>query len=230
MISSGTYTFQPQAGEVFLAALAMCGVRRPSVTNEHLVDATFHANMLMVDLSNRNPWQFALETQPQVLTAGVASYSLTNRTIAIAVAYIETTSGTTTTARVLGPISASEYAAIPNKGSRGFPSTYWFNLQTSQPTITLYLTPDSANTYTLQLQTFRQLQDISPASGQTLDAPYRFLDAFTVGLAARLALIYAPDKAANYDALYERRLGITGAQDQERVAIYITPGLGSYFR
>lgn len=229
MTSSGTYVFAPSAGEAFLAALSMCGIRRTEVGMEHLVDATFQANMQMVDFSNKNPNQFALETQTVPLVASTATYSLSARTISIAVAYIETTSGTTTTARVLGAISASEYAAIPNKAQEGFPNSYWMNLQPT-PTITLYTTPDSALTYTLKLQTFRQMQDIAPASGETLDAPYRFLDAFTTGLAARLAAIYAPDRAAGLKALFDERFTLAAAQDQERVPIYITPGLSGYFR
>lgn len=230
MTTSGTYTFNPGAGEVFLAALSMCGIRRVDVTTEHLVDAKFHANLLMGDFSNRNPNQWALETQSQVLTVGIPTYTLTNRTIAIAVAYIETTTGGITTARVLGPLSASEYASIPNKASQGFPSSYWVNLQTPNPVISLYLTPDATFTYTLQLQTFRQMQDVDPANGQTLDTPYRFLDAFTTGLAARLALIYAPDRAPGLTQLYEQRFTLAAAQDMERVPYYITPGLSGYFR
>lgn len=229
MTSSGTYAYNPGAGEVILGALSMCGIRRATVTNEHLVDATFQANLLMADFSNRNPNQWALESQTQVLASGTAVYTLAARTIAIAVAYIETTSGSTTTARVLGAISASEYAAIPNKGQQGFPNAYWFSL-TTPPAITLYFVPDAALTYTLQLQTFRQMQDVNPGNGQTLDTPYRFLDAFTTGLAARLAINYAPERAPGLKALFDERFGLAAAQDQERVAIYVTPGLQGYFR
>ncbi len=230
MTSSGTYTFNPGAGEIFLAALSMCGIRRTDITTEHLVDATFQANLQMGDLSNRNPNQWALETQSVALVSGAPTYNLATRTVLVAVAYIETTAGTVTTARVLGPISASEYAAIPNKAQQGFPNAYWVNLLTPTPTITLYFTPDSAYTYTLKLQTFRQMQDVNPASGETIDVPYRFLDAFVTGLAFRLAGIYAPERALGLKQLYDERFGLAAAEDQERVALYITPGISGYFR
>lgn len=229
MTTSGTYAFAPTAGEAFLAAFSMCGIRRTEITLEHLTDATFQANMQMVDFSNKNPHQFTLETQSVPLTASTATYSLSARTIALGAAYIETTSGTVTTARVLAPMSAYEYGSIPNKDNEGFPSSYWLNLLTPTPQISLYLTPDDSLTYTLKLQTFRQLQDIDPASGETLDAPYRFLDAFTTGLAARLAVNYAPDRMANLKTLFEERFDLAAAQDQERVNTYITPGLSGYF-
>lgn len=190
--------------------------------------------MIMVDFSNRNPNQWALETQTIALATGLNSYNLTSRTIAIATAYISITVGSDTTDRVISAMSAAEYAAIPNKAQQGFPNSYWVNLQTPIPTIKLYFTPDSAHTYTLNLVTFRQMQDVVPVNGQTLDAPYRFLDAFHIGLAARLSLIYPDSKRPNLpqqlDALYEKRLLLASATDQEDVNIYVTPGLQGYFR
>ena len=234
MTTSGTYAYNPVAADVFAAAFSMCGVRRPELTVEHIADAGFQANMVMVDFSNRNPNQWALETQPVSLTAGNNTYSLTNRTIAIAAAYISISVGGTTNDRLMAPMSATEYAAIPIKSQQGFPNSYWLNLSTPTPTIHIYYTPDSAYTYTLNLTTFRQMQDIAAANGQTLDAPYRFLDAFTTGLAARLAINYPdikrPTLAKDLDMLYERRLITAASQDQEDVNLYMVPGLYGYFR
>jgi hypothetical protein len=78
------------------------------------------------------------------------------------------------------------------------------------------------------------MQDIAPANGQTLDAPYRFLDAFTTGLAARLAINYPDQKRPmlpkDLEMLYEKRAGSAAAQDQEDVNLYVVPGLYGYFR
>lgn len=234
MTTSGTYAFNPVAGEVFAAAFGMCGVRRTEITTQHLADANYHANMVMVDFSNRNPNQWALEIQQVPLVATVNTYNLTNRTIAIAAAYVSTTVGGTVNDRIISSMSAAEYAAIPIKSQQGFPNSYWLNLANPIPTIHIYYTPDAAFTYTLNLTTFRQMQDLSPANGQTLDAPYRFLDAFTTGLAARLATVYPDPKRPNlpkdYEALYERRMQLASGTDQENVNLYITPGLQGYFR
>jgi hypothetical protein len=131
-------------------------------------------------------------------------------------------------------MSATEYAAIPNKSQTGFPNAYWLNLAVPAPTITLYYPPDTNYTYTLNLTTFRQVQDVNPANGQTLDAPYRFIDAFTYGLAARLA-VFHPDKsrpnlADSLEAQYEKKLILASETDQENVNMYVVPGLQGYFR
>jgi hypothetical protein len=234
MTTSGTYVYNPAVADVFAAAFSMCGVRRPELTVEHIADAGFQANMVMVDFSNRNPNQWALEVQQVPLVAGTNTYSLTNRTIAIAAAYISITIGGTINDRLMAPMSATEYAAIPIKAQQGFPNSYWFNLANPIPQLHLYYTPDSAYTYTLNLTTFRQMQDVVSPNGQTLDAPYRFLDAFTTGLAARLALNYPdqrrPTLSKDLEILYEKRSVIAASQDQEDVNIYVVPGLYSYFR
>jgi hypothetical protein len=234
MSSSGTYAYNPAAADIFAAAFGMCGIRRTEITTQHVTDAAYHGNMVMVDFSNRNPNQWALETQTSVLTAGVSAYMLNNRTIAIASAYISTGSGSNINDRVISSMSATEYAAIPVKSQQGFPNSYWLNLANPNPLINIYYTPDLAFQYTLNLTTFRQMQDLNPANGQTLDAPYRFLDAFTTGLASRIAIAYPDPKRPNLqkdlEALYERRMTLASATDQENVNIYVTPGLQGYFR
>lgn len=229
MTSTSTYAFNPSASDVVLNAFANIQIRRTELTTQHLADAAFQANLLMVDISNRSPNRFCLETQTQVLTPGTAVYTLTNRTLAIALASISTTSGSVTTERVIGPISSTEYAAIPVKAQQAPPTTFMFSLLTT-PTITLWPTPDSATTYTLTMTTFRQLQDVDLASGTTLDSPYRFLDSITTGLASRLALMYRPESFDRLNVLYETRFKLAASTDQEDVNLYVTPGLGSYFR
>lgn len=226
--SSGTYTFAPAASDIVLLAFARCGLRRSQLQSEHFMDAGLECNLLMGDITNRSPNRWTMETQSIPLLAGIPAYPLPNRTIAIAIAYITTLDAAgATNDRTLSPISGVDYGAVPNKGQQGFPSSYWFNLLPS-PTITLWEVPDQSGLYTLNMQTFRQNQDVDLANGQTLDIVYRFLDAFATGLAARLAEIYAPAKADRLYSLYEKRFDLAAQQDQEDTPLYIMPGLSGY--
>ena len=235
MTTSGTYAWNPSAGDLLMNAYAQCLVPRTALTPEHWVNAGMAFNLLMVDLSNRNPHQWALETVSQALSASTAEYTLANRVLAIAIAYIDTADEKS---RVIGPISATEYGAIPDKTTEGPPTSYWFNLQAAAPVITLYPVPDEDSTYTLKLMAFRQLQDVAVSAGQTPDAPYRYLDAITTGLASRLAEIY-PDalvKAKGQGSIdrlhaqYEAKYNLAARRDQENTPLFVTPGLSSYFR
>lgn len=228
MATSGTFNFQPSAADCVLNAFARLQIRATELTQQHLSDASNEANLLQVEFANRQPNLWTSELYTVTLSASTATYSLPARLIAITAAYISTTSGSTTTDTIISPVSASEYAAYPVKATTGVPNVYWYNRQ-STPAITFYPVPDSATTYTLALRVLAQQEDVSMASGTTLDLPYRWLDAFTAGLAARLAQIYKPELADRLDARAERAWKIAAQEDQEDIPLTIAPATGGYY-
>lgn len=236
MTTSGTYVYNPSAAHIVTSAFGMIQIRRPELGTAHLLDAATALNMLMVDFSNRNPHRWAMETQSQILTVGTSLYTLTGRTLAVALATITQNN----LDRVIGPMSATDYAALPNKAQAGPPTSFFFNLQIV-PTLTIWPVPDStylATTATLNLTTFRQMQDVDLSGGQTVDSPYRFLDAITTGLAFRLGHIYpdalikakGPSALADLEQLYEKRMLIACSRDRQRTPLFLTPGLSGYYR
>ena len=205
------------------------------LTQEHLEDAAMQANLLNVEFSNRNPNGWAIETQEIALTPDVATYNLASRTVCVTIAYIRTTTNGVVNDRVIGPLSKTDYASLPQKDQAAPPVSYFFSLLHPTPTITFWPVPDVVDTYTAEVQTFRQMQDVVIAGGVTLDSPYRFLDAFTTGLAARLALMYpehlpSPNRPQELQALYEGRFTLAAQRDQESVPMIIRPMMGSYYR
>jgi hypothetical protein len=229
MTTSSTYAWSPQVGDLVLQAFSRCGIRGPELTQQHLADAAIEVNLLNVQFTNRLPMQYALETPTISLVQGTRTYALPNRTAAIGVVYITFQYGTDYPVdRPLSPLSAADYASMPNKLVQGQPSAFWLQLLPI-PQITIWPVPDGNGPYTLQVQSFRQQQDISLAGGQTIDAPYRFLDAFTAGLAARLARNWAPALYALRKADFEESWGECTQRDQEDVPLVIAPGLQSYY-
>lgn len=235
MTTTGTYIFAPSAGDLILNAFGMIQIRRPQITQEHLLDAFMCASMTMVDFSNRNPNRWAMETQDIALTQGVPTYSLTTRTLAIALAYIDTTSGSTVQSRVIGPLSATDYSSMPVKLQQGAPTSFFFNLLTPTPAVSVWPCPDANGPYLLRLQTFRQMQDVQLAGGLGIDTPFRFLDAALHGIASRLAVYYPPKDpramgAAELDTAYQSKFNLAASRDQESTPMYIRPQTGGYFR
>lgn len=235
MATSGTYAFNPSAGDIVLNAFGMIQLRRWELTTQHLTDAAFHANMLMVDISNRNPNRWVMETQEIALSSGTPTYNLADRTVAVSIVTIRQTINSVSSDRVIGPLSAADYEALPNKAQLAAPTSYFFSLLTPTPTISLWPTPNATSTYTARVQTFRQLQDVVLAGGVTMDSPYRFLDAITTGMAARLAVVYPeklpyPEKAKELDAAYQSRFLLAAAQDQESTPMYVQPLMRGYYR
>lgn len=229
MVSSGSYSFSLSNADIVTGAFDRIGVRRTSLLTEHLVSGYRQANLALVKLSNLQPNLWTEETQEVALVEGTATYTLEARTIMVLIATNRTGTGTTQNDRVLGPLSAIEYQSIPNKSQQGVPSVYWFNRQII-PQITLWYVPDNSSTYTLRLQTVRQVQDANLPGGETPDLPYRWLDWFEAEVALRLARIWKPEleQARKQDAA--EALQIAATQDVENVAMAIVPGLSGYYR
>lgn len=230
MTATSTYNFNPAASNLTLVAFGRIGIRRAEITSQHMADADNEANLLQTEMSNKNPNMWRSELYTQTLTAGTATYTLPNRLIAMQAAYITTTTGGTSFDRIIWPLSAYEYAALPNKTVQAPPTTYWYNRQIT-PTITLWQVPDSSATYVLNLRICSQIQDASQANGTTLDMPYRFLDVYVAGLAHRLSRIYAPDKEQMREQDYLKAWANAAAQDtDDQVSIYVMPATQSYWR
>lgn len=229
MATTGLFTYNPSAADFVLNAFARIQIRGPELTQHHLQDAYNEANLLQVEFANRQPNLWTSELYTATLVDGTATYTLPVRAISILAAYVSTTSGSTTTDTILTPISTTDYAAIPVKANEGAPSQFWYNRQLT-PQITLYPTPDGATTYTLNLRMLAQMEDVSLSSGTTLDLPYRWMDAFTSALAARLAQIYKPELADRLDTRAERAWMIAAKEDQEDVPMTIAPEIGIYWR
>lgn len=228
MTSSGTFSFQPSIGELVLYAYGLCGIRRPQLAQEHMVDARMAANLMLAQFSNTGPnlWTVDLQTIP--LVEGQSTYAVDPATVMILDAYIET--GTNPPIdRIIMPISRTEYASFPNKTTVGFPTVYWYDRLISQ-TITLWQPPDSNTTYTLNFYRYRQVQDANLQSGQTVEVPYLWLDAFANGLAWRLSRSWAPQLTAMLKVDAQESWQTAATQNTENVPMHISPGCSSYYR
>jgi hypothetical protein len=133
---------------------------------------------------------------------------------------------------VITPISRTDYAVQPNKAQQARPTTVWWNRQIHS-TVTLWPVPDQNGPYVLFYYAMVQMDGAALAGGADLDIPYRFLEAFTAGLAAKLARKYPPPPPNTIaDLLTEAQLAWAAAseQDVERAPLYIAPTLSGYFR
>ena len=76
----------------------------------------------------------------------------------------------------------------------------------------------------------RQLQDADLSNGQTVEIPYLWLEAFAYGLAARLAVIWSPEKAVLLKPMADESYQIAADQNVESAQQYISPQISGYFR
>lgn len=232
MATSGTYTFNPSLGEITLYAYNLIGVRNTALLQEHMEAARMAANMLCSNWSNRgvNLWAVDLVTVP--LVQGQKTYNVDLNTVMILDAYMETDNGSSQPIdRIIMPVSRTEYASYPNKDQQGFTTTFWFDrLISPNPTITLWPVPDGSSAQYLKYYRVRQLQDAAISNATQVEIPYLWMDAFAYGLAARLAVIWAPDKLQLLKPLADEAYQVAAEQNVEQAQQYISPQISGYYR
>jgi hypothetical protein len=230
MTTSGTYTFNPSLGELVIYAFNLCGLRGTSVLQEHMQSARMASNMLLSRWANQgvNLWKVDLVTVP--LVTGQATYTVDANTVVMLDAYVTNDQTGENIDRIIMPVSRTEYASYPNKEQQGFPTVFWFDRLLS-PTVTLWPVPNVDNgPSTLSYYRVTQIQDSNLSSGQTVDIPYLWMEAFAYGLATRLSQIWAPDKLALLKPFADEAYAIAAEQNIETAQQYISPMISGYFR
>jgi hypothetical protein len=164
--------------------------------------------------------------------AGQSTYSVDLNTVMILDAYMQVDNGGgQLTDRIIMPVSRTEYASYPNKEQQGFTTTFWFDrLISPNPTVTLWPVPDGSSAQSLKYYRVRQVQDAVLQNGTQVEIPYLWMDAFAYGLAARLAVIWAPDKMQMLKPLADEAYNIAAEQNIEQAQQYISPQIAGYFR
>jgi len=230
MTTSGTYSYNPSIGETILYSFNLCQIRSTSIAQEHLNSARQAMNMMLSRWSNMGVNLWKVDTVTITLQAGVSTYSVPADTVMILDMYARTPSGTTNTDRIMMPVSRTEYASYPNKLQQGFPTVFWFDRLIS-PTVTIWPIPDgSGNPTTITYYRVTQVQDANLPGGETIDVPYRWLDAFANGLAYYLARIWQPQLVGQLKQEADEAYMIAANQDTENVSVFISPMIGGYFR
>ena len=230
MTTSGTTAYNPSLGELTLYAFNLCGVRNTALAQEHMQSARTAANLMLSSWSNKgvNLWKVDLVTVN--LVTGTSTYAVDSSTVMILDAYVTNTGNGQNIDRIILPVSRTEYASYPNKQQQGFPTIYWFDRLIS-PTITIWPVPNTSNgPATLSYYRVTQVQDSNFTGGQTIDIPYRWLEAFAMGLASRLAMVWQPALVQMLKPAADEAYNIAAQQDTEWTQIFISPQVSSYFR
>lgn len=232
MTTSGTYTFASSAASgLTLVAFSRIGIRRTEITAQHLSDAASEANLLQTALAAQQPLLWRSGTTTISLIQGTSEYNLPSTLVAVQDVFLTTVSGSTSTDRMMFPISLYEYDAQPNKTTQAPPTTYLIQKILPTPKITFWQVPDGNATYTATVRHLSQSQDVSQVGGATLDMPFTYIDVYVSGLAYRLSRIYAPDKEQMRKQDYLEALDAAQKTDtQDSTSLYISPAFAGYWR
>jgi hypothetical protein len=224
MALSGTTAFNMDLTELVEEAFERCGAEMR--TGYDLRTARRSLNLLFADWANRgiNMWTF--EQGAITLIPGQATYNLPADTVDLMEHVIRTGAGSASTQADLNitRISVSTYATIPNKLQQARPIQVWIERLQSAPRITVWPVPDNTATYTFVYWRLKRIDDAGNGVN-TMDVPFRFLNAMVAGLAYYLAL-KIPNGAQRLDVLkaqYDEAWDLASSEDREKAAVRFVP-------
>ncbi len=138
---------------------------------------------------------------------------------------------------ILYPLSRTEYASQPDKGPNNNtfrPTVFWFQ-RLKNPVVSFWNPPDNNGPYIFSIYAMIQPEDAVLEGGTGVDLPYRYLEAFSAGLAAKLSRKWPPNPSTGVtvkDLKDEATEALQAAlaEDIERTPLFISPGLSSFYR
>lgn len=220
MTASGTYNFSPEVAEVVDESFERAGVDPETLTARHLRSARRSMNFIFSDWANEGIKLWQIEQETLTLVQGTATYNTPSDTIGLLEVFVRRDGIDT----IVEPMARDEHAAVPNKTTQGMISQYYFDRQSPVPTITLWQVPENA-TDVVHYYRWRQMQDVGSPSN-TADVPYRWLEALTAELAARLSGKYNPEREGNLTVKADEAFRKAKIEDRQRTPTFLRVSYG----
>ncbi len=137
--------------------------------------------------------------------------------------------GALSTDLIMTPISRDDYAALPLKSQPGRPTSFWYDRRVAQ-TVTVWPVPPSGSNYGFVAFRTRRVMDANPQSGETLDVPFRFYNAFVAELTAACAEKWKPEMFQQKALLAAAAWDRASSEDREKVTSSIVPNFEGFYR
>jgi len=157
---------------------------------------------------------------------GTATYTLPADTVDLLEHVVRTGAGSASTQAdlTITRISVSTYATIPNKLQQARPIQVWVERLTSAPRITVWPVPDNSQPYTFVYWRLRRIEDAGNGVN-TMDVPFRFLNAMVAGLAYYLALKVpgGTERLMILKQQYDEAWDLASSEDREKAAVRFVP-------
>jgi hypothetical protein len=211
--TSGSHSICPRVHEILDEAFEIAGMDPSAIGTGHITSSFRSLKfMLNSEWSTIGIRQWMVQQGTQAMSVGLDSFTLPTGAIDV-MGMVLRRNGRDTE---MYQISRDEYLKIVDKNLQGRPDRYFVDRQASGVTVKFWQLGENT-TDIIVYDYLRQIEDAG-ALRNSLQIPPIALNAMVLGLAFRLALKFAPERAAAIGALYRgpdpNRIG--GALDQLR--------------
>src|SRR3990167_4265888 len=218
MSTSGTSSFAPTVDDFVAESFERTGIDPAELTVRHLRSARRSLNLMFSEWPAKGVKLWAVDQVTLDMIDGTATYDTATGTICILDAVLRRSSVDTP----MFPMSRSEYAVIPSKTTEGLPSRFYLDRAITTPTITVWPVPENSTDDMLYWRV-RRIEDVGNPSN-TLDVASRWFEPVASGLAAKLAVKFAPDRLDRLKALAGEAFVNAYREDRERTDTQFTMG------
>ena len=230
MATSGTHTFNLDLSDIMEEAYDLAGVELRS--GYSYMGAKRASNLIFLEWQNKGLNLWTIEQGTVNLTAGTNTYSLDSSAIEVVDAFIRTNASDVNKQfdQRLNRISRTEYNHQANKLNQAKPTQFFIDKNRGTIQITLWSTPDDADTYTLVYDYIQKIEDAGTVASNNADVPARYLPCLTYALAYNLACKYpetqqrVPMIKQRYDELWNE----VSDADRERASVRFVPDIATY--
>lgn len=223
-----SFGYNTQNDDLILEAFERIGRDGSTISLVQTASAIRSLNLMFTEWANKGPNLFATDPLDFPILAGIFSYNIPQDTADVLQVVVQQVIGTPVQDLTIARISRSEYFALPNKTQTGERPTQYYLERTAIPVMYLWPVPQTSG-FTLKYYRMRMLQNVG-ALTDTPDVANRWLEAICAGLAARLAVKYAPDRLAVLQPMADKAYMTAADEDTERVPLRIVPDFSDYYR
>lgn len=188
----------PDIAEVFDEAFERAGIAATAIGQDH-IDSALRSMKLLLN----SEWQavgirqWMIERVTLTLTVNVNTFDLPAGGIDIVSSVLRRDSRDTACTR----ISRNDYLQIPDKSQTGRPDRFYVDRRYDKASVYLWRTPENS-TDQLVYDMFKMASQPGTTIANTLQMPPHVLEAFHMGLAAKLALKFNAQRFALLQNLY----------------------------
>ena len=226
-ISANHSFFAPDIAMMMDEAFERCGIAPEAIGQSH-IDSAIRSMTLMLnsEWSTLGMRQWMIQYTTYTTTTGLNNFLLPVGAIDVFDMVLQRQGNDTPVNRM----SRAEYLEIPRKTQTGRPDRWFVDRQYNGCTVYLWRTPENS-TDILKYYYFQQMAQPGQMSN-TLQMPPHVLEAFMSGMAAKLALKFAPQKFQLLNGIYmgpqqdpmnpKGMLGAALMEDRDRSDVQLT--------
>lgn len=222
MSTTGTYLADPTLAEYADEAFERAGVSASAINGEHIRSFRRSVGLVFSAWATDIPHQWKFGSTEHTVTVNETEFDLPAGLIDVQTVMLRRSGYETE----MTPFARSDYQLLHDKSQTGRPDKYYVDKRRDTDSSTrarmIYWRAAENSTDVIVVSYFSQMEDVGTAGAGTLDVPYKFQEALSAELAARMAEKFKPERYDRLRVNADRQYRMARGSDAENAALVVT--------